>query len=179
MHITKRFAPLLSLPLLMLPEAPLPAQETVHRAAPPGAAKSTKTRLLETGAWALQSDAPTDLLNIHLVGFHPSKANPAHQMEAHHYCRQVERGIRAVRAVRWERARCQLERHRIHHLGATVQPTAGGRKEVLASACSTGHARGGGGRGREWRSVIHPRVPMTAASEASPASPDARFINSR
>jgi len=89
MHITKRFAPLLSLPLLMLPGAPLPARETVHRAAPPGAAKSTKTRLLETGAWALQSDAPTDLLNIHLVGFHPSKANPAHQMEAHHYCRQV------------------------------------------------------------------------------------------
>jgi len=89
MSTLQRLAPLLSLPLLMLPCAPLAAQETLQRAVPPGAAKSAKTRLLEAGAWALQADAPTDLLNIHLVGFHPSKAEPGHQMEAHHYCRQV------------------------------------------------------------------------------------------
>lgn len=89
MHRVQRLARLLTLPLLVLPCAPLPAQETVQRAVPPGAAKSAKTRLLEAGAWALQADAPTDLLNIHLVGFHPSKADPGHQMEAHHYCRQV------------------------------------------------------------------------------------------
>jgi hypothetical protein len=89
MHLIQCFARLLSLPLLMLPSAPLSAQEALQRAVPPGAAKSAKTRVLEAGAWALQADAPTDLLNIHLVGFHPSKGDPGHQMEAHHYCRQV------------------------------------------------------------------------------------------
>jgi len=61
----------------------------VQRAVPPGAVKSAQTRLLEMGAWALQADAPTDLLDIHLIGFHPARADPHHQMEAHHYCRQV------------------------------------------------------------------------------------------
>jgi hypothetical protein len=89
MHLIQCLSRLLCLPLLMLPSAPLSAQETLQRAVPPGAAKSAKTRVLEAGAWALQADAPTDLLNMHLVGFHPSKADPGHQMEAHHYCRQV------------------------------------------------------------------------------------------
>lgn len=55
----------------------------------PGAPQSTKTSLLEAGAAALQRDAPTDALDVYLVGFHPMKAEPAHQMEAHHFCRQV------------------------------------------------------------------------------------------
>src|SRR5690606_34897347 len=56
---------------------------------PPGADKSTTTRVLETGAALLQSNAPVEQLDIHLVGFHPMKDDPSHQMEAHHYCRQV------------------------------------------------------------------------------------------
>ena len=35
------------------------------------------------------AETPLDGMNIYLVGFHPMKRNPAHQMEAHHYCRQM------------------------------------------------------------------------------------------
>jgi hypothetical protein len=55
----------------------------------PGAPESTKTDLLEMGATALQRDAPTDALDVYLVGFHPMKDDPEHQFEAHHFCRQV------------------------------------------------------------------------------------------
>jgi hypothetical protein len=55
----------------------------------PGRAESTTTNLLEGGASALQTDAPTDELDIYLVGFHPMKDEPSHQFEAHHFCRQV------------------------------------------------------------------------------------------
>jgi hypothetical protein len=58
-------------------------------AEPAGEAKSPRTRMLEAGAQALQTDTPPDLLDIHLVGFHPMKHDPSHQMEAHHFCRQV------------------------------------------------------------------------------------------
>lgn len=55
-----------------------------------GAPETAKTRILEAGATALQRDAPPDGLDIYLVGFHPMKADPAHQVEAHHFCRQVK-----------------------------------------------------------------------------------------
>src|SRR5690606_32939033 len=54
-----------------------------------GAPESGRTDLLEAGATALQRDAPTDALDIYLVGFHPIKDDPSHQFEAHHFCRQV------------------------------------------------------------------------------------------
>lgn len=54
-----------------------------------GAPESTKTNILEAGAAALQQDAPTDGLDIYLVGFHPMKENVSHQFEAHHFCKQV------------------------------------------------------------------------------------------
>jgi hypothetical protein len=56
---------------------------------PPGEDKAAKTRLLEIGAKVLQGNAPVAALDVHLVGFHPMKQHPEHQMEAHHYCRQV------------------------------------------------------------------------------------------
>jgi len=56
---------------------------------PPGAATNTKTGMLETGAAALQSNAPLGNMDIYLVGFHPMKNDPSHQMEAHHFCHQV------------------------------------------------------------------------------------------
>jgi len=56
---------------------------------PAGSSESPKTTLLEAGATALQRDAPPDELNIYLAGFHPLKDDPAHQLEAHHFCRQV------------------------------------------------------------------------------------------
>ncbi|QBQ56464.1 DUF1264 domain-containing protein [Nitrosococcus wardiae] len=54
-----------------------------------GQPESTKTKVLEAGAGVLQRDAPTDKLNIYLVGFHPLKNDPQHQFEAHHFCQQV------------------------------------------------------------------------------------------
>jgi hypothetical protein len=56
---------------------------------PPGDEKSGKTRVLETGARLLQGQAPLRPMDVYLVGFHPMKDDPSHQMEAHHYCHQV------------------------------------------------------------------------------------------
>jgi hypothetical protein len=55
----------------------------------PGRPQSAETSVLEMGATALQRDAPTDALDIYLVGFHPMKDDPQHQFEAHHFCQQV------------------------------------------------------------------------------------------
>ena len=56
---------------------------------PPGREESATTDALETGSALLQTDAPLDGMDVYLVGFHPMKEEPAHQMEAHHFCRQV------------------------------------------------------------------------------------------
>jgi hypothetical protein len=58
-------------------------------AGPPGSEKSAKTRALELGAKALQRKSPLAPMDVYLVGFHPMKDHPEHQMEAHHYCHQV------------------------------------------------------------------------------------------
>jgi len=65
------------------------AEEQAPRVAPSGAEKSTKTQMLEMGAKVLQSDAPLNNMDVYLVGFHPLKEDPAHQVEAHHFCHQV------------------------------------------------------------------------------------------
>lgn len=66
------------------------AQEKVTSPqAPPGAPKTPKTRVLEAGAKLLQSNSPVAGFDIYLVGFHPMKEHPEHQMEAHHYCHQI------------------------------------------------------------------------------------------
>jgi hypothetical protein len=62
------------------------AQESVP---PPGEGKRASTRALEAGAKLVQRTAPLDRFDIYLVGFHPMKDHPEHQMEAHHYCHQV------------------------------------------------------------------------------------------
>jgi hypothetical protein len=56
---------------------------------PPGAEKSARTEALETGAALLQTQAPLRPMDVYLVGFHAAKKDPSLQMEAHHYCRQV------------------------------------------------------------------------------------------
>jgi hypothetical protein len=56
---------------------------------PPGAEETAKTDMLEAGAKALQGNGPLAKLDIHLVGFHPMQERPHQQMEAHHFCRQV------------------------------------------------------------------------------------------
>lgn len=56
---------------------------------PEGNEKTSKIKVLETGASILQSNSPVNAMNIYLVGFHTAVEDPTHQMEAHHYCRQV------------------------------------------------------------------------------------------
>jgi len=63
--------------------------EAAPSAAPPGSEKTGKTKALEAGAMVLQRTAPLGDFDIHLVGFHPMKDHPEHQMIAHHYCNQV------------------------------------------------------------------------------------------
>lgn len=65
------------------------AAETAPPLSPPGAAKAPKTRVLETGAKILQTDAPLDEFDMYMDGFHAAKKDPSHQMEAHHFCKQV------------------------------------------------------------------------------------------
>lgn len=60
--------------------------------APQGVAGDRKgiiTHALEAGARTLQKTAPLNRFNVYLVGFHPMKEDPQHQMEAHHYCHQM------------------------------------------------------------------------------------------
>ena len=63
--------------------------DTKPAAQPAGQPQTAKTSVLEAGAAALQRDVPAAALDIYLVGFHPMKQNPKHQLEAHHFCRQV------------------------------------------------------------------------------------------
>lgn len=56
---------------------------------PPGMEETASTRVLEAGAQVLQTAPPLRGLDIHVVGFHPMKDDPSMQMEAHHYCHQV------------------------------------------------------------------------------------------
>lgn len=56
---------------------------------PPGQDESAKTEVLEGGSSALQTDDPLEPMDVYLVGFHPMKEDPAHQLEAHHFCSQV------------------------------------------------------------------------------------------
>ncbi|MDD5461109.1 MAG: OBAP family protein [Methylococcales bacterium] len=58
-------------------------------AQPKGQEKSVKTQVLEGGAALLQTNSPLESMNIYLDGFHASKEDPSHQMEAHHFCHQV------------------------------------------------------------------------------------------
>jgi hypothetical protein len=56
---------------------------------PAGAPRTPGTGALETGAAMLQDVTPVKNIAVYLVGFHPMKDNPSMQMEAHHYCNQV------------------------------------------------------------------------------------------
>ena len=56
---------------------------------PPGAEESARTNALEAGAALLQGNGPLGKMDMYVVGFHPMKDHPLHQMEAHHLCRQV------------------------------------------------------------------------------------------
>ena len=54
-----------------------------------GHEETAKTNVLEAGASLLQANDPLEPMEVYLVGFHPMKDDPSHQMEAHHFCNQV------------------------------------------------------------------------------------------
>lgn len=79
----------LALPLVLLATACTGGEEVSPPVTPPGAEETAKTDVLEIGARAIQDDGPLAKMDVYLVGFHPMKDDPAMQMEAHHYCHQV------------------------------------------------------------------------------------------
>lgn len=87
----KRIATVLCITSLacMATPAAIAQQAAQPKTAPVGEAKSVKIKTLEAGAKALQGNAPVKGFDIYLVGFHPMKNHPEQQMEAHHYCHQM------------------------------------------------------------------------------------------
>src|SRR4051812_37029463 len=65
------------------------AQKATPGLAPPGGSESTRLRALEAGSQVLQTQSPPAQFRAYLVGLHPMKSHPGMQMEAHHFCRQV------------------------------------------------------------------------------------------
>jgi hypothetical protein len=82
-HLTR----LTSLTLYLLLGAACGRQDSPPAAGPQGKPKQEDTRILETGAQALQSFEPVGALDTYLDGFHAMKDHPEHTMEAHHFCR--------------------------------------------------------------------------------------------
>lgn len=83
--------------VMILPAVLLPAcggNNTLSRAAPPGAEKTAKTRMLETGAAVLQSKAPLEAINVYMDGFHAYNGDIRKQAEAHHYCSMVNEDVK-------------------------------------------------------------------------------------
>lgn len=64
---------------------PLHAQEHAGHE-PPGAEKSTKTKVLEVGAEVMQGEGPIGAIHAHVCGFHFYADDMKRQVRAHHYC---------------------------------------------------------------------------------------------
>lgn len=56
---------------------------------PPGDSKDLKRRTLELGSVVLQRSTPLHGFDVYVAGFHCARHDPAMQMEAHHFCKQV------------------------------------------------------------------------------------------
>ncbi len=69
------------------------AQQSRPQVAPAGDAKGAGTRTLEAGARILQGNAPLAGFDVYLVGFHPMKEAPEQQIEAHHFCHQMNEDL--------------------------------------------------------------------------------------
>jgi hypothetical protein len=65
------------------------ARDAAPQVEPLGEKKSTKLEALSAGSKMLQTQTPPAQLDAYLVGIHPMKSHPDMQMEAHHFCRQV------------------------------------------------------------------------------------------
>jgi outer membrane murein-binding lipoprotein Lpp len=65
------------------------ASKSKPEVSPQGDEKTASTHILETGAKVFQGNAPVAKMDVYMVGFHPMKDHPSHQMEAHHFCKEV------------------------------------------------------------------------------------------
>lgn len=68
-------------------------QNTKSPVQAPGAEKSTKTKVLEAGAKAIQGKEPIDRINMYLDGFHFYNGQLKAQMEAHHFCSKLNEDV--------------------------------------------------------------------------------------
>ncbi len=68
-------------------------ENTASNVTSPGADESAKTKVLESGANALQDRTPLAALNAYLDGFHFYNGNMQGQMEAHHYCGHLNEDV--------------------------------------------------------------------------------------
>lgn len=59
----------------------------------PGEDKTGKSQILETGAEILQDKTPINQIAMYLDGFHFYNGNMGGQMEAHHYCTQINEDL--------------------------------------------------------------------------------------
>jgi hypothetical protein len=79
------FLPLMAMTIAMCLAA-CGGRNTDSNVRSPGAEESAKTEVLEAGAALLQEKPPIAALNAYLDGFHFYNGNMKGQMEAHHYC---------------------------------------------------------------------------------------------
>lgn len=85
-----RFAIMLALPFAI---AACGGGDTEPYVESPGADESAKTRALDAGAALIQDRPPLDALNAYLDGFHFYNGNMDGQMEAHHYCANLNEDL--------------------------------------------------------------------------------------
>ena len=90
MNLLSTFSAMTSLLCLTWPAA---ARTQSPACALPASEESTKTKVLEAGAALLQDKPPIDALNAYLDGFHFYNGNMKGQMEAHHYCANVNEDL--------------------------------------------------------------------------------------
>ena len=68
-------------------------QNTDSNVTSEGEKKSTKTKTLEIGAELLQDETPLKQFSMYLDGFHFYNGKLNEQMEAHHYCTQINEDV--------------------------------------------------------------------------------------
>lgn len=83
----------LSIGLLALSVAACGGKNTDSNVEAPGADKSGKTEVLETGADLIQDKTPLKQISMYLDGFHFYSGNMKGQMEAHHYCTKLNEDV--------------------------------------------------------------------------------------
>ncbi len=69
------------------------AENTGSNVKAPGGEETARTRALDAGAAALQDKPPIEALNAYLDGFHFYSGDMKAQMEAHHYCANVNEDL--------------------------------------------------------------------------------------